>query len=66
MNENEIHNRRPVLVLGIGNILLHDEGVGVYTIQALEMENMPDYVELLDGEMPRIMLTSDDIVEGKK
>jgi hydrogenase maturation protease len=38
------------LVLGIGNTLLTDEGVGIHVLQALEPElgNMPD-ITLLDG-----------------
>ena len=43
------NNRRPVLVLGIGNILLHDEGIGVYAIRELQKISVPDYVETLDG-----------------
>lgn len=39
-----------VLVLGIGNILLHDEGVGVLAIEELEQRySFPREVELLDG-----------------
>jgi hydrogenase maturation protease len=39
-----------ILVLGVGNILLRDEGVGVMLIEALEQEfAIPDGVELLDG-----------------
>jgi len=41
--------RRPVLVLGIGNILLGDEGVGVHVINALRKHDLPDFIELLDG-----------------
>lgn len=38
-----------VLVLGIGNILRKDEGVGVRVIEALRSEDVPDDVELFDG-----------------
>ena len=39
-----------ILVLGIGNILLHDEGVGVRAIEELEQRYaFPAGVELLDG-----------------
>ena len=40
---------RPVLVLGLGNILLRDEGVGVHVIRELEKMNLPRDVELFDG-----------------
>lgn len=43
-------NQMKTLVLGIGNTLLTDEGVGLHVLQALESEwgNSPD-VTLLDG-----------------
>jgi len=39
----------PILILGIGNYLMGDEGVGVHAIKALEKESFPPYVRLLDG-----------------
>ena len=41
--------RNQLLVLGIGNILLGDEGVGVKVIKELEELKLPGHVELLDG-----------------
>jgi hydrogenase maturation protease len=39
-----------IVVLGIGNILLTDEGVGVRTIEALERDYaLPPDVEIIDG-----------------
>ena len=39
-----------VLVLGVGNILLSDEGVGVRLVEALQQKyHFPDDVELVDG-----------------
>lgn len=38
-----------VLILGIGNILLKDEGVGVQAINAMRGMPLPREVELLDG-----------------
>ena len=38
-----------LLVLGIGNVLMGDEGVGVHVIRHLENEEFPPGVELLDG-----------------
>jgi len=39
-----------ILVLGIGNVLLRDEGVGVRLVEALDQGFViPDGVELLDG-----------------
>lgn len=37
------------LVLGIGNVLLRDEGVGVHVVRALEEAELPNGVETLDG-----------------
>ena len=41
--------RCPVLILGVGNILLRDEGVGVRVVQAMEQMELPPGVELFDG-----------------
>lgn len=39
-----------ILVLGIGNILLSDEGVGPYVVNRLTAEfQVPEHVEVLDG-----------------
>ena len=38
-----------VLILGIGNYLMGDEGVGVHLIHELEKETLPVGVHLLDG-----------------
>jgi hydrogenase maturation protease len=38
-----------LLVLGIGNVLMGDEGVGVHVVRHLEKEVVPNGVELLDG-----------------
>ena len=38
-----------ILVLGIGNYLMGDEGVGVHIVQRMEKMDLPDYVEVLDG-----------------
>jgi hydrogenase maturation protease len=38
-----------VLVLGIGNLLMGDEGVGVHVIRRLEQEELPAFVTVVDG-----------------
>ena len=38
-----------ILVLGIGNLLMGDEGAGVHAIRSLEKEPFPPAVTLLDG-----------------
>jgi len=37
------------LVLGLGNVLMGDEGVGVHVVRALEGRALPEDVECLDG-----------------
>jgi hydrogenase maturation protease len=37
------------LVLGLGNVLMGDEGVGVHVVRALEQRGMPGHVTCLDG-----------------
>jgi hydrogenase maturation protease len=39
----------PILVLGIGNILLRDEGVGVHVVEAMRDMPLSEDVELVDG-----------------
>ena len=38
-----------VLVLGVGNLLMGDEGVGVHVVRQLEQESQASGVRLLDG-----------------
>ena len=45
--EGEFKDR--VLILGIGNYLMGDEGVGVHVVQALSKEKLPDFVDIMDG-----------------
>lgn len=45
-----MNNQRPkTLILGVGNILLSDEGIGVRVIEYLQRQNIPEGVELVDG-----------------
>jgi len=65
-----------ILILGIGNVLMGDEGVGVHAIKELEKESFPPNVTLLDGgtggfhlleylqEYPRIIMI-DATMDGK-
>ena len=38
-----------ILVLGLGNILLKDEGIGVHVVAELQKRQLPDNVEAIDG-----------------
>ena len=36
-------------MLGLGNVLMGDEGIGVHVVRALELHTLPEGVECLDG-----------------
>lgn len=47
---NEVTSPCPVLVLGMGNLLLEDEGLGIRALELLQQRyEIPAGVELLDG-----------------
>lgn len=46
MNSN---TRNRILVLGVGNLLLKDEGVGVHIANELQKQNLGENVEIIDG-----------------
>jgi hydrogenase maturation protease len=56
--------RSSILVLGVGNILLSDEGVGVHVIEAMKEMELPEDVELLDGGTGAFDLI--DIIAGRE
>ena len=41
--------RVKTLVVGLGNVIMGDEGVGVHVVRALETHTLPAGVECLDG-----------------
>jgi hydrogenase maturation protease len=47
-NQNEEITPR-IVVIGVGNLVQKDEGVGIHTIQALEKIDLPADVKLVDG-----------------
>ncbi len=51
MNNHNNHSGKQIatLVLGIGNILLKDEGVGVRVIERMRSLQLPPGVQLMDG-----------------
>lgn len=38
-----------ILIMGIGNYLMADEGVGVHAAEVLQQMSWPDHIEVLDG-----------------
>ena len=47
-----------ILVLGVGNYLMGDEGIGVHTIQEMSKLELPEYVDILDGGTGGFLLLS--------
>jgi hydrogenase maturation protease len=48
-NSSTATNQEKTLVLGLGNVIMGDEGVGVHVVRALEQHPLPANVECLDG-----------------
>ncbi len=46
INRNSNHK---TLVLGLGNVIMGDEGIGVHVVRALVQQSLPSNVECLDG-----------------
>jgi hydrogenase maturation protease len=38
-----------IVILGIGNVILRDEGVGVHAVRELEGRDLPPRVQVIDG-----------------
>ena len=43
------HQKNKLLILGIGNVLMGDEGVGVHVVNEVQKSEWPAAVECLDG-----------------
>jgi len=67
-SDGQAYEIRPsTLVLGVGNILLSDEGIGVHVIEALKERDLPPDVEVLDGgtaslELLNILANRDKVI----
>ena len=55
--------REPILILGLGNPLLGDEGIGVRVIEELKKHRLPDGVSVVDGGTSGLGLVS--LMEGR-
>lgn len=38
-----------ILVLGLGNLVLKDEGVGIHAVQRMQRDTLPEDIDILDG-----------------
>ncbi len=59
-----MENKKNILILGIGNILLKDEGIGVHVVNKLKEMQLPPDVEVMDGGTLGIDLLY--YIEGRK
>ncbi len=50
--------KNKTLILGLGNILLQDEGIGVHALREMVKMSWPDYIDLLDGGTGGFVLLS--------
>ena len=55
---------KPILILGLGNPLRGDDGVGCRVVEALSLEALPPQVEAMDGGTPGIGLLH--LIEGRR
>jgi hydrogenase maturation protease len=55
---------KPILILGLGNPLQGDDGVGCRVAQELEQYTLPDDVEVMDGGTPGVGLLN--LFEGRR
>ena len=49
MTPNEPEPAPRIVVIGVGNLLLKDEGIGIHAVQALQEQGLPADVKLVDG-----------------
>ncbi len=61
---NDMNCPPPVLVLGVGNILLSDEGAGIRVIEELQKDTLPEGVEVVDGATRAMELV--DIMRSRR
>ena len=49
--ENELKKEPTprIVVIGVGNLLLKDEGIGIHTVKALQEINLPRDIKIIDG-----------------
>ena len=64
VNPNTTPDIKPILILGVGNLLLKDEGVGIHFVQQLQKRSLPPDVEVLDGGTRGLDLLM--LMEGRK
>ena len=48
--------RAPIAIIGVGNYLRGDEGVGIHAVEKLRSISWPEDVEIIDGGTPGVAL----------
>jgi hydrogenase maturation protease len=48
-DKNQSKDLPRVVVIGVGNLLMRDEGIGIHAVQALQAIDLPPDVQLIDG-----------------
>lgn len=56
--------KKEILIIGVGNLLLQDEGIGVHVAREMLNMSLPPDVEVMDGGTAAIDLVH--LVEGRK
>jgi hydrogenase maturation protease len=57
-------SQKDILIMGVGNILLKDEGIGVHVVGRLKEMSLPENVEVLDGGTAGLDLV--DFMENRR
>ena len=48
-HDNDMEKPPRIVVVGVGNLLLKDEGIGIHTVKALQEMELPPDVKIIDG-----------------
>ncbi|MEN8221677.1 MAG: HyaD/HybD family hydrogenase maturation endopeptidase [Acidobacteriota bacterium] len=57
-------DRKPILILGVGNTIQMDDGIGVRVVEEMKNNQLPENVELFDGGTLGYDLLG--VIEGRK
>ncbi len=49
LSDNQKNDTPRIVVVGVGNLLMKDEGIGIHALQELEKLDLPPDVKLIDG-----------------
>jgi len=49
MENNQDETTPRIVIIGVGNLLMKDEGIGIHAVQALQEIDLPPDVKIIDG-----------------